>query len=240
MSGSQPHAEVLAALQLVAPEDPNVGERIRVDRGSALHHLGVRTPVRRRLVKQGFSFTDGADDQVLNSWNVLWNTSSCADVMFTPLDYYRERLRAAIPPNFWETTQTWIARIDNWAHADDLARVYSWVLAADRDNVYPQLQAWNRMPGLWERRISIVSLVHYAGKNSFFMPVEAVLPLLENCLDDDRPLVQKAVGWVLRETSDAYPDDTVAFLSAHLDAVQPATLRRATHRFTPAMRDALR
>ena len=73
------------------------------------------------------------------------------------------------------------------------------------DDVYPQLVTWNRSGDQWMRRISMVSLIHYSGKNAVFMPTEMVLPLVSNCLDDPPPR-EKAVGWVLRETGNAHPD----------------------------------
>lgn len=65
--------------------------------------------------------------------------------------------------------------------------------------MYPQLETWNASESEWLRRISIVSLIHYNGKNAVFMTLDKVLPLVSNCLEDDRHYVQKAVGWELRE-----------------------------------------
>ena len=70
---------------------------------------------------------------------------------------------------------------------------------------------------LWLRRISIVSLIHYSGKNAVFLPLERALPLVAACLDDEREQVQKAVGWVLREPGNAYPNE----LRASLKNTQP-------------------
>lgn len=223
------HDEVLRSLEGLAPS-PEVGERIRVDRGSELRHLGVRTPARRKLVAGGFSFTDAEGKTVLADWDKLWRSTDVADVLFLPLDYYRTRVPKEIPQGFWGVTESWIDRIDNWAHADDLARIYSWVLADDPAGVYPTLQAWNESSELWRRRISIVSLVHYSGKNAFFMPIDAVLPLLEVAVDDARPMIQKAIGWVLREASALHPDAVAAFVDEHGDALSSAARRRATER----------
>lgn len=231
---------MLRVLQAAAPGDPTAGERVRVDRGSSLTHLGLRTPDRRRLVKQGFSFTSGSETEVLEAWDAVWRASPVADVLFAALDDYRDRLPKHVPDGFWATASQWITRIDNWAHADDLARLYSWALADDRGGVYPQLEAWNAASGEWERRVSMVSLVHYSGKNSFFMPTELVFPLLENCLDDARPSVQKALGWVLREACDAHPTATVAFMIEHIDEIRASTLRRATSHLPTSEQQRLR
>lgn len=234
------HGEVLAALEAAAPDDPGPGERIRIDRGSTLRHLGLRTPVRRKLVARGFSFGDRVEAERIAIWDGIWRRADCADVMFAVLDDHRDRWRTGVDPSFWPFAVDWIERIDNWAHADDLARVYSWVLAAEPDLVYPQLERWNIEPDQWKRRISIVSLVHYSGKHAAFVEPERVLPLVERCLDDDRDTVQKAVGWVLRELERAHPADTLAFVAAHAGRMSRTALRRATERMDPADRDRLR
>ena len=233
------HDELTAALHGVRAPDPAAGERIRLDRGSELEHLGVRTPVRRALVADGFSFTRGSASQLLIDWDLLWQASPCADVLFMVLDHYRESLRNAVPDAFWPVARTWIGRVDNWAHADDLARVYSWALEAQPDEVYPQLVRWNASTDVWHRRISLVSVIHYAGANAFFLPLDMVLPLIEASLDDHRPSVQKAIGWVLRAASDAHPVEVASFLEAHLKAVPMATLRRATEHWEPDDRAAI-
>jgi 3-methyladenine DNA glycosylase AlkD len=96
--------------------------------------------------------------------------------------------------------------------------------------VYPQLEAWNREADQWLRRISLVSLIHYSGKNAVFMPLDRVLPLVTACLADEREYVQKAVGWVLREMGNAYPDEVGAYLEEHRAAISAAAFRRATAR----------
>lgn len=197
----------------------------------------MRTPARRKLVARGFSFTGASVKAVLGDWDTLWWSTDVADVLFLPLDYYRTRVPKEVPSGFWRVTEPWIDRIDNWAHADDLARVYSWALADDPAGVYPTLQAWNESTELWRRRISIVSLVHYSGRNAFFMPVDKVIPLLENAVDDDRPMIQKAIGWVLRETSVQQPDVVAAFVKEHHESLSNVARRRAIERLDSSAAD---
>lgn len=233
------HDEVVAALEAAAPAG-DVGERIRVDRGSALPHLGLRTPIRRRLVKAGFSFYSRSEVEVLQIWDEIWRTAAYADALSAVLDYYRERLPVEVPAAFWPVAVEWIVRVDNWAHADDLSRVYSWALAAHPDVVYPSLVRWNDSEGEWCRRVSIVSLIHYSGRNAVFLPPHKVLPLVDNCLGDPRPGIQKAVGWVLREMATVYPDDVIGFVEENRSKLSATARRRATDRLDPSVRARLR
>lgn len=133
-------------------------------------------------------------------------------------------------PDLWPVMRPWIERVDNWCHCDQLGLVYSYLLEQDPDAVFPQIVEWNRSDDLWQRRASLVSLVHYTGKNSVFLPPDRVLPLVENCVDDHRHYIQTAVGWVLREMSVPYIHEVRGFLDAHGDQMTGAARKRATER----------
>lgn len=232
------HDEVVGVLRAIG--DPAFGARVRVDRGSQLEHLGIRFPALRQAVKRGFSFTRRPDGEVLDVWDDLWRESPYGDVLFAALEYYLPIVRKRISPALWPVVRHWADRVDNWCHADLLANVYSHILAAQPDDVYPQLERWNDSDNQWLRRISIVSLIHYSGKNAVFMAPERVLPLISNCLADHRNYVQKAVGWVLREMGHRYPDEIRAYLVEHGDALSTTAFTRSIERLGPADRSELR
>jgi 3-methyladenine DNA glycosylase AlkD len=220
------HDEVVAALRRIG--DARLGAAVAKDRGSSMKHLGIRFPALRRRVKQGFSFYELPADTVLAIWDHLWHTSPFGDVLFAALEYYHPLVRKRVSPALWPVVRTWHERVDNWCHSDGLSSLYSWILASEPDAVYPQLEAWNRMDDQWLRRISLVSLIHYSGKNAVFVPVDRALPLITTCLKDERVYVQKAVGWVLREMGRAYPEEVRVYIDEHIATISAVALRRAT------------
>lgn len=232
------HDEVVQALSAMG--NPELGEAIRRDRGSELVHLGIRFPELRRRVKQGFSFYDLPEAQVLEVWDALWHTSPYGDVLFATLEYYAPLVRKRVSPGLWPVVRDWSERVDNWCHSDLLSGVYSRILERYPEDVYPQLQSWNAAESEWLRRISIVSLVHYSGKNAVFLPPEKVLPLVSSCLDDHRHYVQMAIGWVLREMSRMYPDEIVKYVEANAATMSGPAFTRATDRLSTDIRARLR
>jgi 3-methyladenine DNA glycosylase AlkD len=88
--------------------------------------------------------------------------------------------------------------------------------------------------------MSLVSLVRYSGKNAVFLPPDAVLPLVTNCLGDPRHHVQTAVGWVLREMGQVYPDELTEYLLAHGSAMSAPAFSRAIERRSAGDRARLR
>lgn len=228
------HDEVLAALAAIG--DPRRGEAIRRDRGSALPHLGIGMPALRARVKQGFSFSSHPEAEVLAIWDALWRTSPYADVLFAALETLAPIVRKRAPPALWHTVRPWSERIDNWCLSDALSAVYSRLLEAQFNLVYPQLQAWNAAPSPWLRRLSLTSLIHYSGKHAVFLTPQQMLPLAEHCVTDHRKVVELALGWVLRELGHAHPDAVTGFLERHAAAMSARALARAVERRAPVQR----
>ena len=232
------HLEVVQALTLIG--NPAFGKAVQKDRGSNLKHLGIKFPDLRRRVKQGFSFYSLPEEQVLEVWDALWQTSPYGDVLFAALEYYLPIVKKQVPANLWTVVKGWTPRIDNWCHSDGLSAIYSRILESNPKEVYPQLVEWNQAEGEWLRRISLVSLIHYSGKNAVFMPLKKVLPLVSNCLDDQRYYIQTAVGWVLRETGNVYGSEITKYLESHAEKMSVAAFSRAVERMSIKERTRLR
>jgi 3-methyladenine DNA glycosylase AlkD len=232
------HEEVVAALREIG--NPRFGADVARDRGSSMEHLGIRFPALRKRVKEGFSFYRLSEGEVLAIWDRLWRTSPYGDVLFAALEYYAPLVRRRVSPQLWPVVRHWPERVDNWCHCDGLSSLYSWILASEPAEVYPQLEAWNRTVDQWLRRISIVSLIHYSGKNAVFIPPERVLPLVTTCLADEREYVQNAVGWVLRELGYAYPTEVRAYLEENIGTISAVAFRRAIERNSPGAKAELR
>jgi 3-methyladenine DNA glycosylase AlkD len=232
------HREVVGALRAIG--NSARGRAVQQDRGSQLKHLGISFPDLRRRVKQGFSFYDLPELQVLDVWDALWRSSPYGDVLFAALEYYAPLVRKSVSPTLWPVVRGWNERVDNWCHSDGLSAIYSWILAREFALVYPQMEAWNRSESEWLRRLSMVSLIHYSGKHAFFLPPEKVLPLISNCLADDRHYVQTAVGWVLREMGHAYPVESTRYLEAQAARLSATAFARAIERRSADERTRLR
>ena len=220
--------EVVEALATIG--NPAFGKAVQKDRGSKLKHLGIKFPALRRRVKQGFSFYELPEEQILEVWDALWQTSPYGDVLFAALEYYLPIVKKQVPKNLWSVVKGWVPRVDNWCHSDGLSAIYSRIVESNQKKVYPQLVEWNQAKGEWLRRMSLVSLIHYSGKNAVFMPLKKFLPLVTNCLDDERYYVQTAVGWVLREMRQVYKSEVIKYLQTHAGRLSTPAFSRAVER----------
>jgi 3-methyladenine DNA glycosylase AlkD len=85
---------------------------------------------------------------------------------------------------------------------------------------------------LWDRRISIIATFHYIKRGEF----AETLHIAELLLRDREDLIQKAVGWMLRETGKR--DQVIAknFLQAHYRTMPRTMLRYVIEKFPEKLR----
>ncbi len=119
------------------------------------------------------------------------------------------------------------ARINNWDLVDLSAEhiVGAWIDGrADKMRVLTRLA---RSKSLWERRIAMLSTFYFIKKG---MHDEAI-PIARILLTDTHDLIQKAVGWMLREVGKrASLKAEFAFLDHHAATMPRTTLRYAIER----------
>ncbi len=169
---------------------------------------------------------------MLEVWDALWKTSPYGDVLFAALEFYTPIVRKKVSTGLWTVVRQWSNRVDNWCHSDGLSAIYSRILESNFAETYPQIESWNSVDNEWLRRISLVSLIHYSGKNAIFLPLNKVLPLVSNCIDDQRYYVQTAIGWVLREMGRVYNVEITKFLETHCDKMGTQAFSRAIERLS--------
>jgi 3-methyladenine DNA glycosylase AlkD len=126
--------------------------------------------------------------------------------------------------------------VRNWAHTDGIA---SWLLAAciaNQPGLRFELVPWTASKNRWKRRASAVALLQEAkqGRHTdFIFDVAArLLPVRDD-------MVEKGVGWLLKETYPKKPRETLDFLLQNRTAASRLTLRYAAEKMTPAHRRAL-
>jgi 3-methyladenine DNA glycosylase AlkD len=107
--------------------------------------------------------------------------------------------------------ERWIDRyINNWAHCDGVA---SWLLAACVANepaLKHDLVAWTASSNRWKRRAAAVSLLQEAKKGR---SSEEIFRIAKDLANDKDPMVQKGVGWLLKEAYPKRPEAVVEFLA---------------------------
>ena len=122
--------------------------------------------------------------------------------------------------------------VNNWDLVDLSADkiMGGYLIDKPKDILYKMARS-NR---LWEKRISIIS-THYFIKNNKFDDTFAIAEIL---IPDDNDLIQKAVGWMLREVGKKDKKLEIDFLDKHYKSMGRVSLRYSLEKFPAKSRQA--
>ena len=120
--------------------------------------------------------------------------------------------------------------INNWDLVDLSSHeiLGTWLLTRPRAILYKLAKSKN----IWERRIAIISTFAFLRKKE----IADSMKLAELLLHDEHDLMQKAVGWALREVGKRDEKTLVTFLAKHYKSMPRTTLRYAIEKFPPERR----
>jgi 3-methyladenine DNA glycosylase AlkD len=128
---------------------------------------------------------------------------------------------------------TWLDRVSSWADHDGLAHyLLAPMVSADQarcDEVFRWAKSRNR----WRRRAACVALIRGVREKMFFAET---VRLSRQLLADQDDMVQKGLGWLLREMAKADPERTVPYLVKIRDRATRLVLRTACETLTPDQR----
>ena len=98
------------------------------------------------------------------------------------------------------------------------------------------MPAWSHDANLWVRRASIVSLIPLVRKG---LALDVAYDIARTLHADAEDLIQKAVGWTLREAGKVDAERLERYLRMNGPSIPRTTLRYAIERFAPQKRASL-
>src|SRR5882757_5793463 len=125
---------------------------------------------------------------------------------------------------------SWLDRITSWADHDALVHDLIAPMVADKTARTEQVFGWAKSASRWRRRAACVALIRGAREKRFFQAIVRLSGLL---LKDQDDMVQKGLGWLLRETAKYDPTKTVPYLMKIRDRAPRLVLRTACETLTP-------
>lgn len=148
------------------------------------------------------------------------------------------RYRRALLPRHLRTFKGWLAanHSANWATTDSICGSLIGPLLLAHRTLVPGVAAWSRHRNMWVRRASAVGVIPSARKG---LALDAAYDVARRLHADREDLIQKAVGWLLREAGKADEVRLERYLRANGPNIPRTTLRYAIERFPPRRRRAL-
>ena len=118
----------------------------------------------------------------------------------------------------------WLDRISNWADHDALVHYLIGPMIAANARYLPRTLIWAKKRSTWHQRAAAVGLIHSTRQHKNF---EHIQKLTEMLLPSDNDMVQKGLGWLLREAAKANREQTVRYLMTIRESAPRLVLRTA-------------
>jgi 3-methyladenine DNA glycosylase AlkD len=105
--------------------------------------------------------------------------------------------------------ESWLDRISGWADHDALVHDLIAPMIASKPARARRVFRWAKSPNRWHRRAACVALIR-GSRAKMFLP--EITKLSDSLLKDEDDMVQKGLGWMLRETAKFDAKRTVPYL----------------------------
>jgi 3-methyladenine DNA glycosylase AlkD len=214
--------------------DPTIRESQQRFSKEPLRTIGVRTPDLRRLA------TDAAReyrqarvgfDEILAFADALWHGGTLEEraVAVFLLSKFKRRFER----RHWRHFDRYVDSLSNWAEADGLCGNVLAPLLEKEPGLVQRLKAWTRSRNRWRRRAAAVALVPAVRRGEHH---EFAYGICDRLAEDRDDLVEKAVGWLLKEISRTQPQAVTDYLQANGHVLSRTTIRYAAEKLPAPLR----
>ncbi|HZQ69990.1 MAG TPA: DNA alkylation repair protein [Terriglobales bacterium] len=135
-----------------------------------------------------------------------------------------EKLTADLGDAEFKLFTLWLDRISSWADHDALVHYLIAPMIRAKPSRVSQVFRWARSRDRWRRRAACVALIQGTRQSFFFPEIKKLTAML---LADEDDMVQKGLGWLLRETAKSNPTQMLPFLMTLRKSAPRLVLRTA-------------
>src|SRR5262245_20472144 len=148
------------------------------------------------------------------------------------------RYRRDFTPRLLAAWKRWLAdnHSANWATTDAICGALIGPLILKHPELAARMRSWARDRNMWVRRAAAVGLIPSVRRG---VALDLAYEIAKQLHADKEDLIQKAVGWMLREAGKADPARLEQYLRAGGPSIPRTTLRYAIERFPEARRRSL-
>jgi len=182
--------------------------------------LGIKVPDQRKIAKKYTGLSLTKIQELLNS-KIHEHRLTGLIILTNKYKKSHQENKANLFNFYLKNTKN----INNWDLVDLTAPniVGDFLFDKNKDTLYKLVRSKN----LWEKRIAIISTLHFIKKQEF----EDTLAISELLLKDNHDLIHKAVGWMLREVGKKDIEVLKKFLKQHYKNMPRTMLRYSIEKF---------
>jgi 3-methyladenine DNA glycosylase AlkD len=202
---------------------------------SELDHLGATVwQIRREVKSFAQDHGDLSHGELVALVEALWakpvHERRMAAVMLL------EAYPSLVAPRDLPLLERLVRESKTWAFVDGLAGDVVGELIVRHPGAAAKLDRWAKDPDFWVRRSALLAQIKPLKQGA---PFARFGRFADAMLDEQEFFIRKAIGWVLRETGKARPEEVFEWLAPRIDRASGVTLREAVKYLEPEQRARL-
>jgi 3-methyladenine DNA glycosylase AlkD len=147
-----------------------------------------------------------------------------------------ENMDAQFGDREFRVFESWLGRISSWADHDALVHGLIAPMVTAKPSRVKNVFRWAKSRDRWHRRAACVALIRGTRAKMFF---PKIVNISDSLLAEQDDMVQKGLGWLLRETAKFDPKRTVPYLMRIRKRAVRLVLRTACEKLPPAERERI-
>ena len=196
---------------------------------------GVKAPEVHRIgVELARQARSGGLALAMEAADPLWRSGNLEEGMLA--DELVSAMGRHIGGGEFDRFDQWVDSLTNGANTDGLASHLITRALAAKPSLATRLLEWTGSPSCWRRRAAVVAFVPLVREGRFLTDA---LTVAERLMTDGDEVVQKGVGWMLKEAARLQAGRVVEFLQPWKGKSSRTLLRAAAERMSPAHRAAV-
>jgi len=171
---------------------------------------------RRGILKEHYLKGRGLKEQGLNEHGMPFVVAVADELFSGPVleekifaVFLLEGQTASLGRREFRRFASWLDRVTNWSDHDALVHDLLGPMVCGEPAYCVEVFRWARSRNRWRRRAACVALIRGARQKKFFVEIVRTSEML---LDDEDDMVQKGLGWLLREAAKYDARRTVPYL----------------------------
>jgi 3-methyladenine DNA glycosylase AlkD len=234
MAGKIEHTALRLKRLLRDAADPEKREGQLAYFKEPIRPLGVRGPDIHRTASAAAKEYRSAKlslDDVIQIADRLWRPCILEERILAVL--ILGKFKRQLERRHWSHFDGWVDSLTNWAETDGLCAKVLDPLLRNEPTLVKRLKPWTRSKLRWRRRAAAVVLAHIARHGGEH---EAAFEICDRLAADRDDMVEKGVGWLLKEISRTRPKEVAAYLIDNIDGLSRTTVRYACEKLPARLR----
>lgn len=192
---------------------------------SAMPYHGVAAPAVRLICRQVFAELDFSTSALWRARMLyLWRNARYREERYCALNLAADKRALALhSPVCLKAYQEMIVTGAWWDQVDPIAQRVGILLQRWPQQIRPRLLAWSRSSNLWQRRVAIISQLHFKEHTD----LELLYACIEPSLDSSQFFLRKAIGWALRQYAWTDANEISRFVRENIGRLSPLSRREA-------------